>query len=145
MKIARTGEKVSSILENSKSKDLDFISILKQLLSLMSNQSCVFSEEFLKDLQKYAPSQWKKIEKFRFDNLKTNFDLLYKIGSKNGFIKKNINKEIFYLIYSHALRNIMNPEVVAQLPFTTKEVTNSIIEVLLTGSLTEIGKNKYLK
>jgi AcrR family transcriptional regulator len=136
---------LNAIMKSELVKEGDFIGIMKKLLGLMSSQSCTFTKEFFDDIRRVAPSQWDRIEEFRMKGFKANFDLLHNLGVKNGYVKKNINKEIFFLIFSHALHNIMTPEVISKLPFTTLEVTESIIEVLLTGALTESGRERYLR
>ena len=58
-------------------------------------------------------------------------------------VKSNINKDILYLIFYNSLHYILVPEVVSNLPLTTKDTLQNIFDVLLTGALTDIGNKKY--
>ncbi len=151
---------VNKIIMELRVPGSDFLLNLSKLWNLMSKTSCTFSKEFFEDIRKFAPDQWSKIEKFRAKQIKSNFTKLHSIGVKKGIIKANINKDIFvlldnrycfknkdifYLIYYNSLHNILVPEVLSELPLTNQEALNNIIDVLLSGSLTEKGRTDYLK
>jgi AcrR family transcriptional regulator len=134
---------VDSIVKEMKEDNSNFLLNLKKLWNIMSKTSCTFTKEFFEDIKRFSPKQWEKIENFRAKQIKSNFTKLHSIGVSMGVIKSNINKDIFYLIYYNSLHNILVPEVLSDLPITNQEAIQNIIDVLLTGSLTEQGKNEY--
>ena len=136
---------VDDIIQEINKTDSDFLYNLNLLWNLMSKTSCAFKKEFFEDLRRFAPGQWKKIESFRAKQIKSNFTKLHSIGVKRGIIKPNINKDIFYLIYYNSLHNILVPEILSDLPVTNQEALKNIIDVLLTGSLTDKGRTEFLK
>ncbi|MFH1049991.1 MAG: TetR/AcrR family transcriptional regulator [bacterium] len=136
---------LDNIVKEIKKTDSDFLYNLNRLWNIMSKTSYTFSKEFFEDLRKYAPGQWKKIESFRAKQIKSNFTKLHSIGVKRGIIKSNINKDVFYLIYYYSLHFILVPEVLSELPVTNQDALKNIIDVLLTGSLTEKGRTDYSK
>jgi len=136
---------VDQIIKDIKKSESDFLFNMDKLWNVMSKTSCTFTKEFFEDLRRYAPKQWKKIEIFRAKQIRSNFTKLHSIGVKRGIIKPNINKDIFYLIYYNSLHNILVPEVLSDLPISNQEALQNIIDVLLTGSLTEKGRKKYLE
>lgn len=134
---------VDSIVKELKGDKSNFLYYLKRLWDIMSKTSCTFTKEFFEDLKRYSPKQWRKIENFRAKQIKSNFTKLHSIGVSMGVIKSNIDKDIFYLIYYNSLHNILVPEVLSDLPISNHEAIQNIIDVLLTGSLTEQGRNEY--
>ncbi len=138
-------QKMSAVVKQLDKPDSDFIETLKEIWDIISSHSQTFTKEFFEDLKKYAPEQWKKIEDLRIKQLKSNFTKIHNIGVKKGYVKPDIDKEIFYLLYHFSINNILSPEIVSETPLTTKRVFENIIDVLLTGSLTEKGRSEYLK
>jgi len=136
---------IDSIVKEIKEQESEYLFNLNRLWNVMSKSSYTFTKKFYDDLKRFAPKQWKKIEKFRADQIKRNFTKLYAIGVKRGIIKDNINKEIFYLIYYNSLQNILVPDILSDLPITNLEALQNIIDVLFTGSLTEKGREDYKK
>lgn len=41
-------------------------------------------------------------------------------------------------------QNIIVPEVIMEIPLTIKDTIKSIYDILLTGTLTDKGKNEYI-
>ena len=134
---------IDKIVTEINKPDSDFLYNLNKLWNIMSRTSYTFTKEFFDDVRRFAPGQWKKIESFRAKQIKTNFTKLHAVGIKRGIIKSNINKDIFYLIYYNSLHNILVPEVLSDLPVSSQEALKNIIDVLLTGSLTDFGRSGY--
>jgi AcrR family transcriptional regulator len=137
-------DNISRIVSRAEDENVDFVQILKELWNAMSETSCTFTREFFDNLSKYAPIYYNNIEQFRIDEIKTNFTKLYSAGIKKGYIRQDIDKDVFYLIFHYSLNNILMPEVLSDLPLTTKQAVENIVEVLLTGSLTEKGRSEYI-
>ena len=137
-------EHLESVVKKINEPDADFVRVLKALWNIMSISSSTFTKEFFEDLKKYAPAQWAKIESFRVEQIKSNFTKLHSFGVKKGYIKSNIDKDVFYLIFHYSFNNILIPEIVCELHVSTKEAMENIIDVLLTGSLTDKGRSEYI-
>lgn len=48
------------------------------------------------------------------------------------------------LMYSNAIQNILNPEVLSQYPFSASDAFETIIKIIFEGILTDEGRAKYL-
>ncbi len=134
---------IKSLINDLETNEFDFIEILIRLWNIMSDSSSLLTKEFFEDISKSLPKQWEKLENFRKDQMKLNFGRIHTIGVQKGYVKSNINKDILYLIFYNSLHNILVPEIVSNLPLTTKDTLQNIFDVLLTGALTDIGNKKY--
>ena len=61
-----------------------------------------------------------------------------------GILRRDIDQRLILLIYSKAVEDIINPEMLSQLPFTTTKVFETIVKVLFDGILTDEAKPAYL-
>lgn len=130
---------INDLLKKAEKKDFDFIDTIKQMFKIMSEQSQTFTKEFFDDLFKSAPEQLRKIEEFREKHFKENFFKFYNMGVDQGFVKKHIDKNLFYFIFYHSFHQILKPEILMNFSKTANEIIEQIIDILLTGSLTEKG------
>jgi len=120
----------------------DFGEVFHHLMHGVNKIIIVFSKQFLTDLKKYYPNLWVDIREYKKERIRNYFGLIFKIGQKHGYIRKDINPELAYYIHHYILDNIVSPEVLAELPLSSKDVLNGIYNILLFGILTEKGVEK---
>ncbi len=135
---------ISAILDRIVNNDKsDFVEELANLIKINIESSSTFTKEFYEDIDKLSPDSWDIITKFRESQLKSIFFKTYEIGNKRGIFKSDLNYELVLIIQQSVFSTVMNPDILANLPLTTKEVVESITEVLFTGVLTDEGRKKY--
>jgi hypothetical protein len=64
-------------------------------------------------------------------------------GIENGIFRKDIHCDVVALIYFSAVNNMLNAEVLSQLPFTADQAYNIIVSILFEGIFTTEGRKKY--
>ena len=143
--IRKIENETSEIVEEITNSTMGFIEGIKKLMDAISESIQRFGKDLLEDLKKKAPEAWLEIERFRADAIKKNFKILHRIGVERGYVKKEINEEVFYLIYHYSITNILRSDIVARLPMTMKDVIEDIIDVLFTGSFTDKGREDFDK
>ncbi len=137
---------ISSILDRIVNDDKsDFVEELANLIKINIESSTTFTKEFYEDIDKLSPDSWEIITKFRGNQLKSIFFKIYEIGKNRGIFKPELNYELVHIIQQAVFSTVMNPDILATLPLTTKEVVESITEVLFTGVLTDKGSKKYIE
>jgi AcrR family transcriptional regulator len=134
---------MKELIDSIGANNSDFITDIKNIWSLICNKSNEYSNEFYLDVQRVMPQSW-KYNGIQEEMMKADFMRITDIGINQGCIKSHINKEILFLIYFHSIKNLMIPEVLMNLPFTSKEVLAMIFEVVFTGVLTDEARLKYL-
>jgi AcrR family transcriptional regulator len=120
----------------------DFITGIKNIWSLICNKSNEYSKEFYQDVERIFPHSFKYHGK-QEEMMKADFIRITDIGIMQGCLKPHINNEVLFLIYFHAIKNLLLPEILMNLPYTSKEVVAMIFEVVFTGVLTEEARLKY--
>lgn len=134
-------EKVEQILAND---SYDFIQKLKGILDLIGEDIKRMPHHLNQDLVKNLPEVWKEIQDFRRKKSHAQFSKLIEQGIKEGFVKADINSYVTVLIYSAAIHEIMVPEVLVQIPLSSNQVYDEIIETLFQGILSEKGRFRYV-
>lgn len=124
--------------------EMSFLEKLKNLMNYIGNQSTAFRGPLAHDLQKNFPQLWEEINESRRTHSLQKFNLLINEGMEKGIFRKDIDLQIIVLLYMNAIQGILNPEVLAQLPYTANQIFESIIRVFMEGIFTEEGRNKYL-
>ena len=131
---------INSILKN---KDMDPLEKLKRYVNYITAIYAKLSEPLMQDFRKHTPEIWQMVEEHRQKCLRTDFGFLIKEGRQKGVFRKDVDERLFVLIYSHLLRDIMNPEVLASLPFKPNQVFDTVSKVIFEGLLTDKARMKY--
>jgi AcrR family transcriptional regulator len=128
------------LADNSK----PFTDKLHGLLSfLAANITNMISQPFLNDVNKKLPHIGRRIEQFRQDMIYTRFDALIEEGIKQGWIRSNINKQLFVMMWLNSIQSIAKPDVLAHLPLTLNEVIDSVFNTFFLGVLTAEAKTNF--
>jgi AcrR family transcriptional regulator len=125
-------------------QETSFLEKLKNLMNYISNQPSAFRGPLSQDLQKNFPLLWEEINESRRTHSLHKFNLLLSEGIQKGAFRKDIDQQIVVLLFMNAVQGILNTDVLSQLPYTTNQVFESIIKVLMEGIFTEEGRHKYL-
>lgn len=141
--LERIESNMSRFFERLTDPKNDFIEELLRIWDVNIKTTSVLSDHFFIDLKKNMPQTLEKFVKNREKHLRTNFDKIYEIGLKKGVFKKEVHKDILYLVHFFALKYILNPEVLSNSSFSVREAVKQIYMIIMTGVLTEKGENKF--
>jgi hypothetical protein len=138
-------EKIQKLLDRiDGDNDENFYEWLRLLWDVHLETVAVFTKEFLTDIEKVSPYNWKKIQNFRSNQFKTNFEKIYDFGISKGYLKSKFCKEVVYMTYTSVFNHMLKPEVMATLPLTLKEIMQNVSEILFSGTLTDKGREQFL-
>jgi AcrR family transcriptional regulator len=116
---------------------------LKLTMTYITGLFSQMSEPLVHDLRRHAPEIWKQVEQHRQKNIENDFGALIKEGRQKGQFRKDVDERLFILIYSHVVRDILNPETLSGLPFKPSQVYDTICKVLFEGLLTDKARAEY--
>lgn len=119
---------------------------LEKVKKLMSYVAAIYgkmSEPLVHDLRRSAPDIWKQVEACRREHIFTDFGSLVKEGRRKGLFRKDVDEELFLLIYYHVLQSLLNPETLAGLSYKPSQVFDAIVKVLFEGLLTDKARAEY--
>lgn len=138
--LSRIDREISHIV---KSYD-DPLQRLQKIIYYMGNELSRIDKPYF-DLKRALPSLWKETENFREKKFEYLHDILRE-GKEKGWIRNDVDLEIALLMYIGAVRNVTDPEVVLNQPFSIKEIIENVIKIFFEGVLTdEVRINKYGK
>jgi AcrR family transcriptional regulator len=113
---------------------------IKQLGEFIGTFLQKLSPIFLKDLSKNVPDLWKRIDEFRTKRLQESFKKIWREGLEQGVVRDDVPEDIMTLALVGALRSVINPEVLSQHSFSSKEALEAVFKIVFQGTLTENGK-----
>lgn len=121
-------------------------SIGQRLKRMMSYLSALFGEmspAIVHDLRRSAPEIWQEVEQNRQRCIQDDFGALLEEGRKRGDFRKDIDPQVFMMIYADTLRHVVNPQAFAQLGIPPARVLETVYKVLFEGILTDKARKEY--
>ncbi len=122
---------------------LDFIDKLRRIIELRAEQLTRIRQPLVLDVQRSFPALWKRVEEVRRTELEAYLDRLIDQGVREGVFRSDIDKRMLEMVYMSAVTGIINPERLAQLPYTAQEATEAIMRIIFTGVLTEEARREF--
>jgi AcrR family transcriptional regulator len=123
----------------------DFVEKLRGVMTIIGAKVSRMRRPFFEDLQKKAPELWKEMEEFRREKIFSVIGGLIRQGSRKGMLRKDVNPDLFVLMFLTLVQNMINPEVLSQLPFSAAEVFRTFITVMLEGILTDEARDRFFQ
>jgi AcrR family transcriptional regulator len=116
---------------------------LKRMMNYLSGLFGEMSPAIVHDLRRSAPEVWQEVEQNRQRCIHDDFGALLEEGRKRGDFRKDIDPQVFMMIYAEALRNVVNPQAFAQLGIPPARVLETVYKVLFEGIMTEKARKEY--
>ena len=117
-----------------------------RLRCMMDYVAAMYSEmsvALVHDMQRSAPEIWQRIEAGRQRLITEDFSALLREGKTRGDFRKDVDTQIFLLIYAEVVRHVLNPSTFARLKIAPSRVFESVCKVLFEGLLTEKARKEY--
>lgn len=77
--------------------------------------------------------------------IRHSFSRVFQAGAKENYFRDDVDPHLIMLIYLSSIQRILNPETLADLPFSANQVFECIVKVYLGGILTDRGKHQLQK
>ena len=139
MNMRRVEKQVITIVESAKPFEQKF----SEFLSLLARLTSKISKQFQKDVRRHLPELDKEIETFRRDKIFGRLRPMFLQAKEEGFLRKDLNDEIFMLVFMNAVQNIMTPSVLAEHSFAAEEAFRQIFRILFEGALTDEARQSF--
>ncbi len=142
-----THEKLHAIHSQCESirndESIEFVDRIKLTINFLTSRMQEMKPLFALDIQRTMPELWKEVEDFRNEKVKNDFALMITKGVELGIFRKDVNVQVFVLMYTSAMRGIINPEVLSQLPINLSQAYQAAVTVFFEGMMTDEGRIKY--
>lgn len=116
---------------------------LKRMMDYLSGLFGEMSPAIVHDLRRSAPEIWQEVEQNRQRCIHEDFGALLEEGRKRGDFRKDIDPQVFMMIYAEVIRNIISPQAFAQLGMPPARVLETVYKVLFEGILTDKARKEY--
>jgi AcrR family transcriptional regulator len=139
LNMKRIERQVTAIVESDKPFDQKFTEFLGLLARLTSR----ISKQLQKDIHRHLPELDQEIETFRREKVFGKLIPMFKQAKAEGFLREDMNVDVFMLVFINAVQGIMVPTVLAQHPFSAEEAFRQIFRVLFEGILTDEARKQF--
>lgn len=122
---------------------MEFINRIKSTINYLTEEMQSLKPQFSLDIQRTMPDLWKEVDNFRNEKVMNDFALMVKQGVDLGIFRTDVNVQVFVLMYAAAMRSIINPEILSQLPINLSQAYQAAVTVFFEGMMTDDGRKKY--
>ena len=116
--------------------DTSFLEKLDALITFIGQRLMRLSRPMMRDLQRRSPGIWARVEQFRRERISNDFKGLLLRGMAEGFVREDVDIDLFLLAFTGAVEAVVNPAVLAEYPLPVQDVVRSIMTVFIRGILT---------
>jgi hypothetical protein len=103
------------------------------------------SPHVLRDLQRFAPHIYHRIEELRNQNIPHIFGGILIQGQAAGIVRKNIDLSFAVEFWRPAIQSLLHPDTLDRLKLSPQQVMVQAIDLFFGGLLTPIGRKDYEK
>jgi AcrR family transcriptional regulator len=132
-RIKRNGKRFNDIMGSSS----PFGEKLQEIFTFVGREFSTPSKQFILDLRRLAPDLWEEADEFRRTTIVTNVRSMIEKGKEEGMIRKDLDSDLFVLVFLNAVQNIVNPQTLSEYPFTALQAFRGILRIIFEGALTE--------
>lgn len=132
-------EVLDKMIEND---EFHFFEQLKNMFDVVNRHHKKLKPLFMEDIRKYAHNIWHCTHQFE-EERREYFNKIWELGTREGMIRNDINKNIYYMMYFAILHTVMRPDILADLSLSSYQALEQIYEILMSGILTENGVKEY--
>lgn len=99
----------------------------------------------LRDLQRFAPRLYQKIEDLRQKIIPLVFGKLIRMGISDGMVRPDIDPAFATEFWLHAIRGLVQPSALDRMQLTVPQTLAGALDIFFAGLLTPAGRKNYEK
>jgi AcrR family transcriptional regulator len=122
-----------------------FVQKLCGIVDIIGGTMAKASPAMFRDLQRYAPAVYRKIEDLRQETIPYVFGRLIRAGIAEGIVRSDIDPAFATEFWLQAIRGLVQPEVLERTQLTIRQTLEKAINLFFVGVLTPAGRKLYAK
>jgi len=134
--------KLRGIVESIVSSNKSFTEKLPEILGHLGREIGTTSKQFLMDLQRFYPALWKEMDEFRRQRILSSVRQLFVQAANEGVLRKDLNIDLFLLMFVNSVQTIVNPQVLAEQSFSMNDALQGIFRIIFVGAMTDEARKK---
>jgi len=119
--------------------------LLRIVQMITEQQQRFVTRILLESLRSHLPHLWQRIEVFRRERMRKNLEVIIEQGKRDGTIRADFNREMFFHFLLGAINEGINPEVLVHSPYSMHEALAALFDIFMNGTLTLKGREQYQK
>lgn len=123
--------------------EVSFTHKLHGVIIAVSAQYAAANPLLLRDLQRFAPHLYRKVDELRSRLLPRNIGRLLHAGVAEGMVQKDIEPDFAVQFLLQAVTGLVRPKSLDQLGLTPREAFEKAAELFFWAVLTEAGRKDF--
>ena len=128
-----------------RNRELNLAEKLRGFVEGMLERMATLSPRTVRDLQRFAPTLYAKVEEVRGITLPYVFGRFVEEGQVAGLIRTNLPPGFAIEFFLHAIQGLMHPAALDRLRVAPRDVIATGIDLFFGGLLTNAGRKQYEK
>ncbi len=124
---------------------LSFVQRLSAMMDAIGATLVSISPHLLRDLQRFTPATYQRIEAIRAENIPLFFGRLIRHGIGSGMVRPEIDADFATQFWLHAIRGLIQPAALERAHLTAKQTLEKAVDLFFSGLLTPNGRRDYAK
>lgn len=122
-----------------------FVQKLCAMVDVIGGVMGKVSPHLLRDLQRFAPATYARMEQLRQKNIPLYFGRLIRAGLEEGRVRPGVDPDFASQFWLHAIRGLMQPEALARTQLTPRQTLEKAVDLFFSGLLSPAGRQDYEK
>src|SRR5687768_9311786 len=128
-----------------RNRNLDLAEKLRGFVEGLVERMANLSPRTVRDLQRFAPKLYAKVEEVRGQTLPYVFGRFVEEGQQAGLIRATLPPGFAIEYFLHAMQGMMHPATLDRLRMAPREIIPAAIDLFFGGLLTNAGRKQYEK
>ena len=132
-RINRNGKRFNDMMGSGK----PFGEKLQEIFAFAGREFSIPSRQFILDLQRLDRKLWEEAAEYRRETIVTNVRKMIGQAKEEGMIRKDLNVDLFVLVFQSAVEDILTPKTLSEQSFSGLQAFQGILEIIFEGALTD--------
>ncbi len=128
-----------------RNRELNLAEKLRGFVEGMVTRMSTLHPRTVRDLQRFAPKLYAKVEEVRGKTLPYVFGRFVEMGQADGLVRTTLPPGFAIEFFLHAMQGMMSPATLDRLRLAPREVIPMAIDLFFGGLLTNLGRKQYEK
>lgn len=128
-----------------RNRELNLAEKLRGFVEGMVERMAALSPRTIRDLQRFAPKLYAKVEEVRGVTLPYVFGRFVEQGQADGLVRASLPPGFAIEFFLHAMQGMMSPATLERMRLAPREVIPAAIDLFFGGLLTNAGRKQYEK
>jgi len=120
-----------------------FIEKIQEIMRFFGSIYRKLAVPLSEDMFRHMPQIWERVEQFRHQKILQTFTLLIEQGTHEGYVREDLNRQLFLMAFTAAVRAILRPNVLSELPLTATDVMEQLFSLFFGGIMTPKGRQAF--